>query len=97
MTVSSSAVERVLRNTTLGEVVRDRMEYEPSTKIVVFVSTSMKQEELQALFEEVAGQPDVVIAFRGIPPGKGLRQAALAIAELAGGVEPAPNVKASAT
>ena len=65
----------------------------PSRQLTVFVSRSLPDSELRALFTTAAGRRDVRIVFRGIRPGERLNDAIHDLHALLRGIESPPTVE----
>lgn len=65
----------------------------PSRQLTVFVSRSLPDSELRALFTATAGRRDIRIVFRGIRPGERLNDAIHDLHTLLRGIESPPTVE----
>lgn len=59
---------------------------------LVFVSFSLGDSALQGLFEEAAGQDDVLLVFRGSKPGQKLPALFAELKQLLKDIDPVPNI-----
>lgn len=61
-------------------------------ELLIFISRSLPDGELRALFAAIAGRADVRLVFRGVRPGERLPAFLRSTHELLAGLQPAPNV-----
>lgn len=63
-----------------------------SPKVVVFASRSLGSQGLKDVLDMASGNPDVLVAFRGIPEKANLGEAMLEIQQMAAERDPVPNI-----
>lgn len=61
-------------------------------KIIIFASRSLGKQGLEDLLDGATGNPDVLIAFRGIPENANLGEAMMEIQKMAAERSPVPNI-----
>lgn len=64
----------------------------PQRRITVFLSRSLPDAELRALFRSLSGRDGVEAVFRGVRPGETLGAAIRSMSALIGGIDPPPAV-----
>lgn len=61
-------------------------------RIVIFASRSLGKQGIEDILDAASANPEVVVAFRGIPPNANLGEAMLEIQQLAAERDPVPNI-----